>query len=718
MKKFSVLLSVGILILINTIVFSRLAVFDFVNFDDAVYVYENALVIGGITLSGIKTAFTSIQVNFWHPLTIISHMLDCQLFGLNPGMHHLTSLFFHIGNSILLMLCFYYMTGFIWRSFFTAALFAIHPFHVEAVAMIAQRKDVLSTFFWLLTMITYFLYTKRPAPFRYILFTLMFVLGMMAKPMLVTLPFVLLLLDFWPIGRIQLTKKGTSFLPGFDKKIVLNLVLEKAPLFLMAFSASILAYLAEGVAVSRAANFPLLYRIQNVLLSYGTYFYKTIIPVNFSVFYPYPVNIPFGKIVTATILIISGCIFSIRKIEKYPYIFWGWFWFLGTLIPVSGIVQVGDHAMADRYTYIPLIGLFIIISWGSYDLVSKLRKGKELFPLLALIITGCLMAITYKQVSVWKNGTTLFSHAIRATDNNMVAMINLGDIKLKKGELAEAISLFRDVIKSNPDKIYKDYKLYAAVAYSKLGYALMINGETAESIQYYRKALETPGLPFPYFALKNMGDAYYKLGKIPEAVYFFKEALRIKPDFGGAHYSISIILAQSNLYDEALVHFRQAAALKPGKKISEKEFVKQFDGMQNENDSDLSNTLTKQKKQAVFYYNLANYLIQHGKYEEAILNYKKVLNLEPGNVMSYNNLGFVYEKQGNLEKAITMYQKASTLKPEHANTHNNLGNIKVRQGKFKEAMEYYENTLKYNPEHKDAKYNRKMLLDYLKKQQK
>ncbi|MBL7207805.1 MAG: glycosyltransferase family 39 protein, partial [Desulfobacterales bacterium] len=384
---------------------------EFVNYDDKDYITENQHVQAGLTLKSIAWAFTSTHAGNWHPLTWLSHMLDCQIYGLNPCGHHFTSVFFHILNSILLFLVFKRMTGAFWKSAFVAALFALHPLHVESVAWAAERKDVLSAFFWMLTMGSYIRYVERPGTNRYLLVLLFFALGLMAKPMLITLPFVLLLLDYWPLGRFHVRKpeaaQPSEEKPQKDTKskkrksrkrlaknavqakkttgsdyqwsLALSLLWEKIPLFVLAAASSVVTFFVQqsGGAVRSLDALPLFVRISNALVSYISYIVKMILPHNMAILYPHPKDFSIWQVAGACLLLACISFIAIRSMKRYPYFAVGWLWYLGTLVPVIGLVQVGLQSMADRYTYIPLTGIFIIIAWGISDLAAKWCYKKE-----------------------------------------------------------------------------------------------------------------------------------------------------------------------------------------------------------------------------------------------------------------------------------------------------------------------------------------------------
>ena len=438
---------------------------DFVIYDDDKYVTENTHVHKGVTFDSLTWAFTSSHASNWHPLTWISHMIDYQLYGLNARGHHLTSLLFHVANTLLLFLILVRMTGTLWQSSFVAALFALHPLHVESVAWVAERKDVLSTFFMMLTVWAYILYVKKREIKGYLLVVLFFVLGLMSKPMLVTLPFILLLLDFWPLGRLCLLRDTKNVATGQhtnERADIFRLVLEKAPFFALAVGSSIVTFIVQerGGAMEIAKTYSIQTRIINAFVAYTEYIVDMIWPVKLALLYPHPGNsLQLWKGVVAGFALVLITILVIRKARRIPYLAVGWLWYIVTLIPVIGIVQVGSQAMADRYTYVTLIGLFIIIAWGANDLLSKWRHRKIWLSTLAAIILPVLIVLTWKQVQYWENGITLFKHTLRHTSNNYVIHNNLGIVLREQGRTEEAIKHYLQALRSNPDYALAHYNL-------------------------------------------------------------------------------------------------------------------------------------------------------------------------------------------------------------------------------------------------------------------
>ena len=489
-----------------TLTLAILAVFwqvlghDFVNFDDPIYVYDNKNIQSGVTLDSIKWAFTTGHAGNWHPLTWLSHMLDWQLFGDNAGRHHLTNLLLHIANTLLLFAALKTMTRALWRSAFVAALFALHPLHVESVAWVAERKDVLSTFFWFLTMAAYLRYVKQPCLSRYCMVVASLILGLMAKPMLVTLPFVLLLLDYWPLGRFQfgqivksVGQQSRKSLNAFSHwKLSRHLLLEKIPLFALSAISSIVTFLVQRTAgaVTSVETLPLKLRIANTFVSYLTYIQKMVWPSRLAMFYPYPdkTDLIWQTVVFALLLLIIslGVVWLMRRRR---YLLTGWLWYLGTLVPVIGLVQVGDQALADRYTYVPLTGLFIIIAWGVPDLIAKWRFRKPALAASAIAVLLALSICAYLQHRHWRDTITLCEHALEVTEDNYVAHFCMADDSLRKGKIDRAIADYRQCLRIKPS-YFK--------ALGGLAAALRRQGKTDQAIKYYTQAIRRkPGWVFP-----------------------------------------------------------------------------------------------------------------------------------------------------------------------------------------------------------------------------
>jgi Flp pilus assembly protein TadD len=524
----------------------------------------------GLTSKGIIWAFATSQTGNWHPLTWISHMLDCELYGLNPKGHHLTNVLLHMANAILLFVALRLMTGAIWRSGLVAALFALHPLHVESVAWAAERKDVLSTFFWMLTLVAYISYVNRAGGKRYVLVLVTFSLGLMAKPMLVTLPFVLLLLDYWPLNRFQpgATTASTVGQPlgllssGDDKSPILKAVIEKVPLFVMSLFSCLVTVMAqqEAGAVSTLKIVPFKLRIANGLVSSVAYMGKMIWPLDLAVFYPHPGSeLPIWEPAVAGLFLLFVSAVALWGAHRCRYVLVGWLWYLGTLVPVIGLVQVGEQAMADRYTYVPLIGLFIIVVWGLADLVKKWRSIRWVVGVSTAVMVLALMAGSWLQVGYWKNSIQLFEHALDVTSNNYVAHYTLGNALAAQGNLAGAMSHYHEALEINPN---------FAEAHNNLGNAMAVQGNLAGAISHYHKALQIN--PDHAEAHRNLAVALDRQGKHLEALQHYVEALRISPHDAQSHNNLGVALAEQGRYEEAVAHFTEALRIDPNFKEAQR----------------------------------------------------------------------------------------------------------------------------------------------------
>jgi tetratricopeptide (TPR) repeat protein len=523
-------LTVGIclsLAVLTWLVFGQTLWHDFINYDDPRYVYENTKITGGLSISGIAWAFTHIHSLNWHPLTTISHMLDCQLYGLKAGWHHFTNVLLHTLAAMLLFLALQQMTGgpsrtgSIWRSAFVAAVFAIHPLRVESVAWIAERKDVLSGVFFMLTLLAYMYYVRLPQIRGYLLVVFLFACGLMCKPMLVTLPFVLLLLDHWPLDRIkgQLWKR----------------VGEKIPLIALSAVSSVITFLVQKGAVGQTEELPILERINNAVVSYVLYIWQMLWPVNLAVFYPHPENrLPLWEIVSCFLLLICITVTAIALRKQRPYLLTGWLWYLGMLVPVIGLVQVGWQGRADRYTYLPQIGLYIAATWAVTDLTALYRHQRATLSTAAIVVIAALSCCAWVQTSYWRDSETLFRRALAVTTNNDVAENNLGIVFLGQGKLDEAISLLQSATDLRPDN---------SPAHENLAKALLQKGQVADALVHYRKLLELQ--PDNMEVHNIMGTVLVQQGRVQEGVEEWQKVLSVEPENGNATSNLAWVFATS-----------------------------------------------------------------------------------------------------------------------------------------------------------------------------
>jgi protein O-mannosyl-transferase len=624
-KKFSICL---FLIMTTLAVYWQVQSHEFIYYDDIEYVRENVNVKAGLTPASIVWAFTTSHATNWHPITWLTHMLDYQLYGSHPQGHFLTNLFFHIANALLLFLVLLRMTGAIWQSGFVAALFALHPFNVESVAWISERKNVLSTLFWLLTMWAYIRYVETPTIRKYGLVVLFLALGLMSKPMLVTLPFVLLLLDYWPLRRWRIGNQNESLVDEKteNQTFLSRLILEKVPLLVLVIGSIITTFTVQkiGGAVKSIETFPMQERLINALVSYLSYLKMMIWPRGLSVLYPHPENaLPVWKGLIAGVLLILLTLWVIRNAHRMPYLVIGWFWYLGTLIPVIGLVQVGVQAMSDRYAYVPLIGIFIIIAWGLPDLLAKWNH-QEKIPVIFAGLLIPLMVVTWMQVKHWKDGVTLWKHTIEVQPNMYPefarAYNNLGFALKKEGRIADAMIQYKTAIKINPE---------FSKPYNNLGSILKSINKTEEAIVFFKEAIRVK--PDSASAYSNLGSTMLQQGKMDEAIINFKEAIRISPENAWAYTNLGTALAKKGELEEALVHFKEAIRIKP----------------------DL----------AMAHANIGMALTQKGELIESMVHFREAIRINPGYAIAHFSLGNALFKNGETKKAINHFREAVRLNP-------------------------------------------------------
>jgi tetratricopeptide (TPR) repeat protein len=541
----------------------------FINYDDDLYVTQNPMVQKGLTWDGIKWAFGKINVSNWHPLTWLSHMTDCELFRLNAGGHHFDSVLIHAANAVLLFALLLRMTGALWPGVFIAALFAWHPLHVESVAWVSERKDVLSTFFALLAMLGYVRYveaskaqsSKSKGYFMWSLVT--FALGLMAKPMLVTLPFVLLLLDYWPLRRIsnfkfQISNSKYALPPpvpaaNFQPSTFNFLLFEKWPFFLLAAIACVITIIAQqDAAMVPLHQVPLELRLENVITAYGDYLWKMIWPAHLSVFYPLPKHIPLGEVILATTVLAAISILAWIGRRRRSYLLVGWLWYLGTLVPVIGLVQVGDQAMADRYTYFPLIGIFLAATFLIKDFAEQKYVSPRWLGLLAGVVLALCLLVTEKQLAYWRNSQTLFTHALAVTRDNALAHLNLGAAFQEQNRPTEALAEYQEVLRLSPGR---------EEAYNNIGRILNDQGKPSAALEYCQAALQlNPRSPAQH---DSLGIVLAELGRADEALRQFDEALRLDPNYAPAYFQKGRLLLRQNHDLEAVKQLNQALQIDP-----------------------------------------------------------------------------------------------------------------------------------------------------------
>ncbi|MGA2788801.1 MAG: tetratricopeptide repeat protein [Verrucomicrobiota bacterium] len=705
---------------------------DFNSYDDQDYVTANPHVQGGLTWAGMEWAFLNPVSSNWHPVTMLSHMLDCQLFGLKPWGHHLTSVLLHAINTVLVFLLLFRMTGHhgngpllssslspqldtgskttaaiasawqagaMWRSLLVAALFGLHPVHVESVAWVSERKDLLSTFFFLLTLLFYARFARGiksgsngqvaseatientsqrpssifhlPSSSSYYLALVFFALGLMSKPMLVTVPFVLLLLDYWPLRRVtcdgwRVASLDSRHTPSIHQSInpPLRLFLEKLPFFGLAAAVSVVTFVVQNHSGSMqmVQTMPLSARAGNALIAYCRYLGKLFWPVDLAVFYPHPGYWPLEQVVLAGGLLLGITVLFIVLRRQYPFMLMGWLWFCGTLVPVIGLVQVGEQAMADRYTYIPSLGVLILAIWGAYELTRSWR-----YQVMALSVAGgaaivvCL-ALTRQQLGYWQDNETLFRHALAVTENNFVAHNNLGMTLAKHGQYDEAISQIQEAIRLKP---------HFAIFRNSLGTVLGQNGRIDEAISQLQEAIRLK--PDYAEAYSNLGDALSQKGQADEAIELFQKAIRLKPDDAEAHNNLGAVLNRKGRIDEAIGQLQEAIRLKPD--------------------------------YAEAHCNLGIAFGMEGRIDEAISQFQEAIRLKPDYAEACFNLGNAFGMKGQTDDAISQYREAIRLKPDYAEACNNLGSNLGMKGQINEAISQFQEAVRLKPDFTDAQNN-------------
>lgn len=538
------------------LVFGQVRSHPFTSFDDTGYVLDNPNVKAGLTKEGLAWAFTTMHMANWHPLTWISHMVDVEMFGLWPGGPHLVNVFLHGLSSLALFWVLFRMTGNLPRSWVVAALFAVHPLHVESVVWIAERKDVLSTFFWMATMWAYWRYTTSPGIGRYFLVAAFLALGLLIKPMLVTLPFVLLLLDYWPLQRFQPGPRhaGTGRTGTWKR-----LVMEKVPLIGMAATSSIVTFIAQrkGEAVAAVADLPVAVRVMNAALSYITYLVKTVWPASLSIFYPYPSAIPTWEIAGSAIVLIGVSLLVLRGARKRPYFLAGWLWYLGTLVPVIGIVQVGGQANADRYTYVPLIGIFIMVVWGISEMAATWKDRRVGLGVACGVMLLSAMTVSWYQVRIWANNVTLFRHALEVTSSNWQVQMHLGIALLDEGKQEEAIPHFKEVLRTE-----SRFSPASKIAHYHLGLSYLQLGNLARAVDHFQYALWID--PDYLKARYNLAVAFTQMGKIDDAIAQYRFVVQKKRDIPPEVFNnFGVMLLRHGETGEAIEQFRQLLELQP-----------------------------------------------------------------------------------------------------------------------------------------------------------
>lgn len=638
---------------------------DFLRIDDPAYLVKNSHVNTGLRLENILWAFTHSHWFNWHPVTWLSHMLDCQCFGLNPGPHHLVNVAFHAINTLLLLGLLRWLTGAFWRSSLVAGLFALHPLHVESVAWVAERKDVLSMFFFLLTLWAYARYARasRTVPGRaqasrwsfYAVTLVLYVLGLMSKPMLVTLPFVLLLLDYWPLGRMA----PLAGLPDAAcvRPLLKSLIWEKLPFLALATASSVVTFLVqqkEG-AIIEASLLPFENRLGNALLSYARYLGMTFVPTGLSVFYPLPREMPWAQVGGATLLLLAVTVLALRFARSKPYLLFGWLWYLGTLVPVIGLVKAGEQALADRYTYIPLVGIFIALVWALAELAQRYAfLRKPLWAAGGASLVACALA-THQQLRYWQNSYALYEHANAVTENNYMAQLVIGQLLWEEGKLPEAKRWLLQALSLAP---------HSPDAHTGLGFLLLREDRYAEAVEHFQQAVA--GAPNLEQAHYGLAYCHFRQGDLQNAEASCRRAYELEPDNGNVVLLQALISRSQGKSAEAEALCRHVLQIKPGWAPALRQ--------------------------------LADWLAADGKSEESEKLYLEAVAAEPNNTDGHNGLAAVLERAGKLEAAMAQLSQSLTLEPNQPMERCHLGGLLSQLHRTADSIEQYRQALQLKPD--------------------
>jgi tetratricopeptide (TPR) repeat protein len=654
----------------------------FVNFDDPMYVTANPHVQQGLTFQAIRWAFTTLEGGFWHPLTWLSIIVDCRIFGLHSGGHHLTALFIHATNSVLVFLVLHKLTGTVWRSFFPAALFGLHPLHVESVAWAAERKDILSTMFGFLALWAYAEYAgsngpsvdSRPAQKRrtklwYAQTLLFLVLGLMSKTMIVTLPMLFLLLDFWPLRRISFPATGFLGRPESGtpprSRSLSELLLEKTPFFLLSAGLGLVTLIAQHQvhAMGSARLYPFTDRLANAVLSYGTYALQTFWPSGLAVYYPYPKAVAAIPLILSTFFFCAMSVLGLFQIRPRPYLLFGWLWYVLTLLPVIGLVQAGGQSHADRYTYVPLIGFFVILAFLTAEAVSSRPQLLRLSVISGVAAVVVCAALTYRQIGFWKDSETLFEHALQVTHENEFVRNNLGTALVDKERTLEALVHFEEAVRLMPE---------SPEARNNLGSALGKLGRYDEAIAQLQQALTLD--PASASTECNLADAYSAKGDPTAAVPHYEQALKMKPDDPVIHFNLGLALATTSRFPEAISHYRETVRLEPHNAMARNKLgvTLAMTGRSDEAVAELREAVKTKPDFAEAHCNLGIALVQAGQIPAAVPELEKALQLKPDYAQAHCNLGVAVGRLGNLDSAVAHLQKALELRPDYKEASDNL----------------------------------------------
>jgi len=675
------------------VVYGKTTGFSFVDYDDPIYVSDNPKMLEGLTWDGVKWAFTTMYRSYWAPLMWLSLMLNREIFGVGAGGFHLVNVILHIANTVLLFWVLRRYCGALWLSFFVAAIFGLHPLRVESVAWITERKDVLSVLFWMLTMLAYVRYLEGPTVKRYIAICVLYAMGLMAKPMLVTLPFVLLIMDYWPLQRLWPSvpqQDGSATENIADGVAISRLIMEKLPLVVMSMLSSMITVIAakSGGAITKFSMFSFGYRIGNALVSYCDYILKMFRPVGLAVLYPHPWAKIAGWKIAASVALLLAITIAVMLLRRRRYLLAGWLWYLGTLVPVIGLVQVGEQAMADRFTYIPLTGISIMLVWAVADIVAGWRYKAVFAGVVGSVVIVVLGVLTFRQVGYWRDTITLFTHAAAVTTDNYVAHSSLGVSYAEKGDIETAMREFEIALKMKP----KDTGTLYNVAKG-----LDLQGRTGEAIECYNSVLAlAPGDAGAYYALALIEA---NRGEFERAVGLYRKGLEFHPEDGDLHGGLGSLLLQMGRVDEAIVELETAVKLKAdsaicviwGLAVSAKGdsagAIKHF-----------NKAIRINPNNAEAHYNLGNVYLSQNRLAMAAGEYKKAIQARPNYVKAYGNLAVTLAQMGAIDEAINCLRHIVVLEPNNPDTHFNLARTLADKGLIDEAIENFRKVTEFSPD--------------------
>ncbi|MCE5250891.1 tetratricopeptide repeat protein [bacterium] len=677
---------------------------DFINFDDDVYIYQNRHVLGTPTPENLQWAFSFNEASYWHPVTWLSLILDARFFGKNPVGYHLENVALHILNTLLLFYLLRSMTHSFWPSAFVAALFALHPMNVESIAWATERKNVLSTFFWMLTTLSYLKYAVRPGAARYFPIFFLFGIGLMAKTSIATLPAVLLLLDFWPLNRIaylqtaQEVKSGKN--PATYRTALRNtarLVLEKVPLFVLGAAIVLISSRSISKFHISTESVSLAHRIAVSFISYILYIGKMVWPAKLAVYYPYPASVPLWESVGAFFLILGMTAVVVKFARRAPYLAVGWLWFLGTLFPVIGLIQAGMWPfIADRFAYIPFIGLFIMLAWGINDIVHTWPRIRRAIPYAAVVVLGAFAITTWFQLRHWQNSGRLFRHTIDVTRNNSDAYLSLGAYMVSQNKVEEALTLFYEAVRLKPGN---------PEAHANLANLLIRQGKLDEARVHLDRAMQIR--PDYAGAHSNMVDILIRQGRINDAHTHALEALRLKPDDPDAHNNLGVVFVSQGKSDEAIGQFNEAISLNPDNARAHYNLGTVLDGLGRRDDAltQLYEAVRLDPEYANPHYSLGRLFFREGKLDSALVHYTEAVRLNPDYAEAHDDLGNILLRSGRIDEALVQFNETLRLKPDYPDAHYNLGNIFARGGNLDSARVHYYRALSVQPDNPEVHTN-------------